>query len=478
MPDSEAPPNAVTGIALIAAWLGAIACLWTSWCIFPALAWNELRVAPAFALRHGINPYPSLGGGPLFTLIYGPVVIVIDLPTTFATSPAGALHIASLITALMIAGPLAVIFFRSSELRARGTWAPWLALALGILLRPETHFLFQVSDQSAIAFGLLSGWCLARHPQPGTSWLIGAAALCTLAIFSKQLAVFLVPAQLVFLWLGGNRAAALRFLAWVILFGAAALVICVEAFGFNNLWINLVAIPARLPWSNFAVRFATRPWSLFAQVALPSLALLVLWFSGHWPKRSKEGGRFFQFAALAFLAMLPLGLMAFFKIGGDTNNLHSWGYLLAGALLAWLAKPSGRAATSIVLVIVTVFALALHAGEFASLRPRPLSEHFTVADKLIGAYPHALWFPQNPLITFYADGKLWHSEDGARTRGFAGYMPNATDFRRDLPANLQAIVYPANENLSLSALLLPEFNQKTSLPHWTLLTRPAPTTAP
>lgn len=461
-------------LALCAATAGALACLWTAWCLFPCLAWNELRLAPAFALRQGINPYPPLGGGPVTTWIYGPVGILVDLPATCAASPEGALHLASLITILAVLAPLAVIFFGSAELRARGAWAPWLALCLGVLLQSERNFMFQVADQSSIALGLLSGWCLARHPEPQTSSIVGAAALCALAIFTKQLEVFLVPAHLVFLLMGGHRVAAVRYLAWLALFSLVALVICAPAFGLANLWLNVVVIPGRLPWADFVARLAARPWILTAQVALPSLGLALLWRIRRWPDGSPASGRFFHWTVLAYFAMLPVGLAAFFKIGGDANSLHSWNYLLPGCLLAWLATDRGATIPAARLLGVTTLALVVHGMEFAALPIRPLTRHFEEAAQLNSAFPHAIWFPQNPIITFYADGNFWHVEDGVRTRNYAGFAPRQADFRRYLPANLQAIAYPTGEDLWLSMALLPEFSQKTVLPHWTLLTRPPP----
>jgi hypothetical protein len=446
--------------------------------MFPCFAWNELRLAPAFALRHGVNPYPLLGGGPLSTWIYGPVGIIVNLPATFATSPAGALHLASLITDLTIIAPLAVIFFGSRELRARGAWAPWTALALGVLLLPVTGFFFQVPDQSAIALGLLSGWCLARQPNPSAPRLAAAAALCVLAIWSKQLAVLLMPAHVAFLLVSRNRAAALRYLGWFAIFGLLAAGFCVAAFGWDNLWLNLVAIPGRLPWAGIAARLAVRPWELVAQVLLPPAGLVVLWRMGRWPDRTQESGRFFRFTVLAYVAMLPLGLAAFFKIGGDTNTIHSWNYLLPGCLLAWLAADRMTSSAPSRLLAVSLVALALHGKDLVALPTRPLTRHLEVAAQLATVYPHAIWFPQNPVITFYADGRLWQSEDGVRTRNLAGYAPREADFRRYLPPNLQAIVYPANEDVSLAAALLSEFSQRTALSYWTLLTRPSVRPAP
>ena len=474
MPASEFSAKIPIRLALFASAAGAIACLWAAWCLFPCLAWNEVRLAPAFALRHGINPYPPLDGGPLSTWIYGPVGMVVNLPATFATSPTGALHLASMITALTILVPVAVIFFGSTELRARSACAPWLALALSVLLVPTATLLFQVPDQSAIALGLLSGWCLARQSRP-TPLLVAAAALSVLAILAKQLEVVLLPVNLAFLLISGQRAAALRYLGWATVFGVIAAAICLPFFGFANLWLNLVVVPGQRPWGDLASKIAARPWPLIDQVVLPSAGLVALWRTGRWPDRARESGRFFLFATLAYGAMLPLGLAAFFKFGGDTNTIHSWNYLLPGALLAYLATDRATtAAAPLRLLALPALALTLHAKDFAVLPARPITRHFEIAAQLTDAFPHAIWFPQNPLITFYADGRLWHSEDGIRTRNHAGFAPRQVDFRRDLPPALRAVAYPESENLSFATApaLLPEFSQRIHLPYWTLLTRP------
>ena len=47
----------VAGLLAVAA---AVAYLWYGWCWFPLYEWNEMRLAPAFALRHGVTLYPAL----------------------------------------------------------------------------------------------------------------------------------------------------------------------------------------------------------------------------------------------------------------------------------------------------------------------------------------------------------------------------------------------------------------------------------
>jgi hypothetical protein len=178
--------------------------------------------------------------------------------------------------------------------------------------------------------------------------------------------------------------------------------------------------------------------------------------------------------------MLPIGLTAFFKIGGDTNALHSWNYLLPAVLVAWLARDrASTVAPALRVLAVAGFALALNTRLLTSLPSRPLSEHFESARQLGAAYPHALWFPQNPVVGYYTNGELWHSEDGLLTRNLAGYNISVSNFRRFLPPDLKGVVYPVSVSSSVTMSLLPEYAQIVRVPYWTLHTRtPSPVVSP
>jgi hypothetical protein len=448
--------------------------LWSAWCEFPQYAWNEIRLAPAFALRHGINPYPPLGGGPLSTWIYGPVSIVLNLPATWASTAAGAVQISNLINLLVTVGAPILIFFRSAELRQSGSARPWLAAALGILLLSRFTLVFQVADHSAISLGLLSCWCLTRDLAPRSQRLALAAALCALAVGSKQTAVFLEPAQLAFLIHGGQRRAAWLYGAWLVGFGLLFLGLAAWIFGGSNLWLNLVTIPARIPWTDDIVhRLGSRCWPLLGQVVAPSLGLVLLGWRRMWPSRDRESGRFFQLTVLVFLALLPIGLLGFLKFGGDTNLLNSWNYLMVGSLLAWLVREPAAGHASWRMLAVAALALGLHGGDFARFPDRPSTGHFQIAAQITALSPQAVWFPQNPVITFYSDHRLWHSEDGVLVRDLAGYGLREEDFRRYLPPNLQAVMYPSVVKLPFAIKLLPQFNQVHGIPFWTVYTAAA-----
>ncbi len=467
-------PEWQLALFLVASGMGVAGCLWAAWCEFPVYAWNDLRLAPAFALRHGIDPYPPPGGGPLSTWIYGPVGILVNLPATFAPTALAALQSASLINAAVVIGPLALIFFASSELRARRLAIPFLALLVAILFIPRPNLVLQVADHAAIAAGLLASWLLARPRFPSGLTLAAAAALTAIAVWSKQIALFLVLGQVIYLVMASGKATAFRYVAWVALFGFVALGVFVAAFGFANLWFNLVEIPGNLPWAEFKPRLIQRPAALVTQILIPALGLWALWQRGLWPDRGKESGRFFQVATLAAAVMLPIGLIGFFKIGGDTNLLHSWDYLLPAGLLLLFAQDHGTR-TALRVTLVVVAGLLLRREDLFRIHPRPLTGQYAAAEALFATQPGKLWFPQNPVLTFYANGRLWHTEDGVATRYLANHGIREPDFRRHLPPDFQAVVYPSVMTHPFVMALLPDFTQEIRLPFWVIHTRSSPT---
>ena len=475
MPAAPSPPLARHGwlaCAALLAGLGALAYAWMSWCAFPGPTWNELRLAPAFALRHGVPLYPPAAGGPLSTWIYGPVGAIINLPATFAGSAENALEVAGLVNLLTLVLPLAWICSRAAGLRARGRAVPPLTLALLILALPAGSLVFQVADHAAMALGLLSTWLLAQRPAPSARRLALAAALCALAIWSKQTSLFLALAHVIALLAFRERAAALRYAAFVALFGLLALAAAGFYFGFANLWLNLVEIPARLPWGDVGEKISRRWAPLLAYVALPPLAALWL-LRRSPPSGDPVAERFLRFGFVAFLTLLPVCALGFCKIGGDTNTLHGWYFLLPPLALVALARPLPPPAAWLAPLLAAVALVGLRTLEFQKLPVLPATARLRSAEQLARAAPGTCWFPHDPVVTFYSDHRLYHVEDGVATRSLAGLGVREKDFRAHLPPRLAAIVCAAEQPEPFSLQLLNDFNVRTAERHWIVFTRPA-----
>jgi hypothetical protein len=450
----------------------ALLCLWTAWCEFPIHAWNEARLAPAFVLRQGINPYPAIGEGPLLTWIYGPIGILINLPATFAASAAGALRLGFLLNAAVLILPLVLIFFDRNALRSRDYELGWLGLLTAILLIPHLEFVFTVADHAAIFFGLMSGWHLARKAKPDRKDLMIAALFCGAAIWSKQITVAIVPAQLAYLVLTGNRGKLLEYCIHVASINLLILSLFTWCFGWNNLWLNLVAIPKALPWADsIAEKLSGRIWWLVCWLGLPSVGLIALRSWGLWPSADTSHGRFFQLSSLLFVTLLPAGMAAFFMIGGDTNSFHSWAYLMPATVLSWLAAEQKSSRRNFSVFALSLLAIMLNGTVLTQVPARPALHHLEIASEITQSFPHAVWFPRNPIITYYSDQRIWHCEDGIETRFLAGYGIREADFRRHLPVDMKAVVYPSIIESPFSLPLLSEFNDLHKVPFWSVYFR-------
>ncbi len=451
------------------AWLtcaAALAYLWLGWCAFPASNWNELRLAPTFALVHGGTIYPPADGGPLSTWIYGPIGLLVNLPATLAHSTSTAIEIAGVLNLLTLVVPLAVVCFGFPELRARGRTACLLALAVTVLLLPATSLQFQVADHTAIALGLLSCWLLARS-EPKS--VILPAVLAALAVWSKQTAIYLVVAQACWLFVRGDRHAAWTYAVWTSAVGMLLLGVCSLLFGFSALWLNLIEVPSRLPWGDLADKFARRAPQLLVQFGVPALVLLALARTSRWPNRATASGRFLQLVLCVAIASLVAGLPSFGKIGGDLNALHAWFYLAPALVVTVLVTDLPRWLAPVAVAIILLARLP----DFRTLPAAPQTAAIVQAEQIAHDNPGALWFPYNPLITYYADRKFYHVEDGIATRHLAGIGLHEASFRRYLPAQLAGIAYPANQTEFFALQLLPDFNRRIRSGEWTVFVRTA-----
>jgi hypothetical protein len=462
--------TATTFVALAA----ALGYLWWGWCQFPLHEWNELRLAPAFALRHGITLYPEMYGGPLSTWIYGPTGAALNLPATFARSAVGAIEIAAFLNLATLVLPVCMVAF-SLRTGTASAWRNWsMAVSLTILLLPATSLTFQVADHAAIACGLVSCACLTRERSPQRVQLAIAAALAILSFWSKQSAALLPLAQLAYLLFERDRTTLVRYVRWLVVLGAISLGLAAVVFHWAGLRLNLVDLPARLPWGNFNEKLMLRWPSLLSMIVLPLTILTLLHRRRVLPERDSAAGRLLRCCTSAFFGLLPLGLLAFFKIGGDINLLHSPFYLFPAIVLSVVTRAKGDERRGGWLAAAAVALVLLRLPQITALPLGPLTQHVAAAERYARAHPAAVWFPYNPVVTFYTDATLYHVEDGIATRHLAGYGMRERQFHTHLPPWLSAVVYPAGVQYPFALQLLGEFNQRTEQGPWVIYERTVP----
>ncbi len=465
------PSRRVAWVILSAALVAVALRFWSAWCYFLLQDWNSVRLAPAFMLRHGPTPYPGLEGSPVTTWIYGPVPLLLNLPATLASSTSSALGIAGALNLLFVVIPVFVIAW-AARLPASTSdrLVSWSILALCLAAWPTPHLHYIQSDNAAVAFGLFANTLLLSRWRTSGTALAGAAFLTALAVWSKQTLIGLVLAQI--LWLAFTQGAriGLRYLLLAALAGLSLGVAFMSRFGFEGLWLNLVELPGGLPyWPDPWARARGLALHLTAYVAVPAFGLLLGW-RFVWRKDSP-----WLLPTLSWLCLIPLGCLAAFKAGGTANSLYAWLFLLPTAAVSAVGfiQSSGRTGPKLGVISIAAAFIVLQAHFTPRWPLSPNTGYLERADQIARASPGEIYFPWNPLVTFFSEGRFYHAEDGFYVRYLVGKAPSRPDAMKNLPPAWSITAFRgADTGWGIVEQLHPANTQRSSEGEWTLYSWP------
>jgi len=443
--------------ALLAIWL------WSRFCRFPSIPWNDMRLAPTIALTQGWPVYPDAATGTINTWMYGPLPVLFMWPASWATSAAGALLIAAGLNLALTLVPLALVcwFWPGDDDAAKARLGRTAALLLCLAAWPELHYSVIFSDNLAVACGLVGNLILLRARGPGALWL--AAAVATAAVACKQIALGIPIAQV--LWLGftsGRRAALVHAVRCTVAGGAIGLG-AIALFGFAGLWFTLVAIPGGLGWApDVALRLKMVAPELALLLGLPAVAMMI------W--RRAFARQSLLLPALAWLCTLPLGVAGMLKVGGWTNSIHG--------LVLWL-PPVLATLFAARLRPVRFWSLGLAAGVLAAgtacarilLEPDvqlwPQTAGYHEAAEIAAQYRNAIWFPVHPLVTLYSDHRYYHDEDGMYVHARARKPVTPEQAAQQLPPAMRAMAFRNDwTDWGIARRMLPPHSREIPIGHW------------
>jgi hypothetical protein len=408
--------------------------LWSCWCSFPGIPWNDIRVAPAVGLSRGISIYGTEGVGPVNTWIYGPAPLIVLLPAGLASTAAGAVMIAGAIHVALTAMGLAFVMYRWPVSVPSVGMQNWqlrtlTALLCVLLFRNENAgYIVYTADTPGIIFGLLSLLALSR----GYYWAAAAGAAAATAC--KQTFLGLGVAEIVWLYFAVSPRAASLHLVRCVVAGGLVAAIAVAYFGVAGLWHTMVALPSSFPWAAPVSRIREHELHLALHVLLPLVGVIVfrrLVFSRHSP---------LLLPALALVCTLPFGLVGFFKIGGNVNSLYSF-WLWFPPTLAVLATHEKmrhlgqKGILGLALIAASIASLWLR---WSNVRVIPNIQAYREATYLAVRMPQRIWFPMHPIVTLYSDGRFYHDLDGIRERAIGGIPMSDDHFFSHLPRTREA----------------------------------------
>lgn len=460
MPASPTSASRLAPLLLAVAAAAVGAWIWTCLCRYPAQEWNEMRLAPSFLWHAGLSPYPGPADGPVTTWVYGPLPILLQLPAVLARNIVGAMTIASVVNLLVTVLPLAWAVIAAAPRPVRPSVVGWALLA-SLAAWPAANLIFCQADNAAIGFGLIAGALLAGVAAPGSARLWLAAGAATLALWSKQTELGPVLGQLVYLGLRfGWRQAAAQAGRCAAAGGLLGLVFC-QCFGTEGLVYNMFALPGAFPWASLDQKVEDPGYRLhvlayFAVYMIGPVFLLIRQRTFTLDRR-----RMSFLPALVFLFSLPFNLAGFLTVGGSVNSWHAAVYLLPVTTL-WLAERPQFAA------IFLSIALCFQAVVEGPLLWRPATARLQQGQAIAAQLPGQVYFPWNPLMTFFADQRIDHTEDGLLTRMAAGRPMSPQAMYAHLPPRWSVVATSRTELDDYLRRFVPIRAQRSTLGAWTL----------
>lgn len=431
---ADSPFAPLAWVTLTVAMLLTATWLWSCWCSFPSIPWNDIRIAPAVALHQGISIYSPETTGPVSTWIYGPLPLLLLWPAGLASSAigaietAGAIHIGLTVFALA----LTCVFWPAPAGLASPAqdWQRRLAAALlcVLLMRNESSsYIVYTADAPGLVFGLLSLLALSH----GRNW---TAAICVAAaVACKQTLIGVGLAQFAWLYVTVSPRAAGQQVGRCLVVGTVTVVLAVGYFGGPGLWHTMIELPSRFPWASLLERLRTHCIYLLIHIGLP-VAVMVIWRRVFFSRNSPV-----LLPTLAYFCVLPLGLAGLLKIGGNVNSLHSFWLWFPPVLVVLVTQKSFARlglAGCLALSMLAV-ALASISLQTSPLRVLPNVQAYREATCLAARLPERIWFPLHPLITLYSDKRFYHDFDGLNERVIAGYQLSDEHYFAHMPRNRQ-----------------------------------------
>ena len=456
---------AAVALGLVLFWL------WIEWCRFPWSVWNDVRLVPAFMAAAGEPVYSPPGQGVIGTWMYGPVPIWLLRPATWMPDIVSASLAAGFINIVL---PLAAIGLACATWPLPGATRRHRlsAFILAIAIWPEASWRFLQADNYAVVLGLLGcPFLLMARIRPWAGWV--AALFAAAAVGCKQTSLGIPVAQLAWLAATQGRSAALHHGLRLAAGGALLASLTLSQFDAAGLWHNLVTLPGLLPFTEEpARRVLDLSLLLLVHVALPSV---FFW----WSRRQPDPAGGMRLARFLWLFSLPLGAVAMMKTGGTLNSLQSLLLALPALSLGLVLRLEKISRVDIAPLCAALAILTARLWELPRLPLRPVVTHLKEGVALARANPGQLWFPWNPLVSYFAEGRFQHAEDGFYVRLMAGRPATYTEALAHLPPHFAGIAEVAGvEGWGISESLLKGPVQEHHVGAWRIRTGATPAPEP
>lgn len=434
-----------------------------------AAPYNWTRLQRTFLLAHGEPLYYS-PEGPVVLAMYGPVSAFIYWPATWMRSLYSMMITASSINLFIFWLPALwlCLGFPHKDKRARlyGLAALFIFSFFPFITASLRSAAFNVhADAPALGFAGLACAALLLQKDKPSPVVLALSALSTVAAFwSKQVTAPLFLAIASYLWLRGLRRGSGVYAAFFIFFMAVVSGLFFKAFGFENLWFNLITIPSQQPWKSAdgsgALWFSV--YKLFHNSFFVFLFAAIVFISVGRLNKDKP---WFLFLWTAFF-MLPAAIIGNLKVGGAGNVFCYVPYFLLLAAILALAELNlaGRLRqfTNFLLLGFLVTQTVLVVYKFTV--PPPETNYAQTAYEYLKKHPGTAYFPRLTLVHLLTEGKVYHESVALIDRRWAKIPVSPSQMRAFIPAHAALLAFHESVGDDRHWLDLPEYAVKVRDP--------------
>ncbi len=444
---------------------------------------NWERLQNAFALAHGFPLYHGPNDGPALITIYGPVSVFAYLPAALGKTPTSAMLIAE--TALICWFFIPALWLHTGKRKddpvgqgfsAFKFFLFFLFCYFPMISRPlrDAAFNIHVDGPTMGLMMLACAFLYFRTEKNRMVFFALSAVSAVLSVWSKQVAVPLLPALALYLWAADGRRAALTYCAYLLVSGLVISGIFLVLFNPERLLFNILSIPGShdlrkggLPGlieSTFALLGEGAVTAVFAAAAAVYFAVtsrptgLKDWL------RNWRGSMFL----IAALLLIPTSILGNAKVGGSTNTLcYTCAFLLLAGTFGFRHAFKSPVTRYALLVLGFVFLCIEIPWVYSRIvRFSKQTNYAETAYAYIKKHPGEAWFPRLNMLHIMAENKIYHSSASLRDRDWADMSISQEHFSRHLPEKMRFFAFQEKTSNDKPVLdpYLPKFTYDTTEP--------------
>lgn len=442
---------------------------------------NWIRLQKTFAMAYGYPLYYGPDSGPVLGTMYPPVSVLAYLPAAYFSSPFFAMRASETLNIVTFFLPVLWLHVMGTPRQARALLFPLLAF-LSFAFVP-----FLISSLRSAAFyihadaptlGLAATACavlICARNKGSFSVLFSSAVFAVLAVWSKQVAVPLLLALPLYVFLTCGRKTAVRYLVCLAVSGGIISSVFIGVYGFKELYFQVITIPGSqgLREKEGLPPFIYASYKLLTESSLillmGSLIIRPLASLRAPQERVSEWLRNNPWALMLLVSvfMIPTSLLGRAKLGGSSNTLCYTTYFLAAAVTMAFARASTEPAVkkcllAIVAIFLTIQVPSLY-YKFAYPDHKNLNFARTAYEHL-KKNPGKTYFPRLTIMHLIAEKKLYHDSMALMDREVAGFRLSKDRLAEYFPAGFKQVAFLKGKEAGMEWLHLPEFSEITDDP--------------